>query len=144
MHKKLIEEATHEQLKDFLYDYLGMLKGTQPELYNEAEDILYRNLYGNHFNEWSLSCALSKLQNEDGTTGGHWTLEETSNAARSIGVRLEHYNEYDWNYTMNMLYSDFSKVVGRDANIIAKMAVAFLEDKDAPEGKAYKYWNAMK
>lgn len=43
---------------------------------------------------------------------------------------------------MNMLYSDFSDIVGSDAGIYAKMAKAYVDDPDAPEGKAYCLWKA--
>ena len=41
---------------------------------------------------------------------------------------------------MNMLYSDFTGVVGNDANIYLKMAKAYIDDPDASEGKVYCLW----
>jgi len=43
-----------------------------------------------------------------------------------------------------MLYSDYYGSVPNDVSMYAKMAKKFLEDKDAPEGKALKYYLAMK
>lgn len=143
MHKKMIEDATHEQLKEFARDYLSMLKGVSPESYKEAEDFLYREIYGCHFNEWKLKCALEKMENEDGTTGGHWTLEETTSVARQNGITFDHFNEYDWCYVMNVMYSDYYNTFSNEASTFVKLSKKFLMDKDAPEGKAYKYYVAM-
>jgi hypothetical protein len=51
--------------------------------------------------------------------------------------------KYDWFYTLNMIYSDYFGVIGSDVATTVKMAKAFLMDKDAPEGKAFKYYTAM-
>ncbi len=144
MHKKIIEEANVEQVKTFATDFLTMLKARDYELFKEAEDWLYRSIYGCHFSEWSLKEALSKMVNEDGTKGGHWNLEQTNQVAQSRGIGFSHFNEYDWNYVMNMIYSDYYGAVSNDLDVYAKLAKKFLTDKDAQEGKAYRYYQAMK
>lgn len=67
--------------------------------------------------------------NTDGTTGSHWTMNETE-SFRTIDVQ-----DYIWNVAMNMMYSDYYDVaVAYGANIpefYAEMAKAFLEDEDA-------------
>lgn len=143
MHKKLIDEATHEQLKEFTKDYLSMLKGTNQELYEEAENILYKEVYGCHFNKWLLDKALAKMENEDGTKGGHWTLDQTTGVANQNGITFDTFNEYDWCYVLNMVYSDYYNAVDNNLNTFVKMAKKFLMDKDAPKGKAYIYYKSM-
>lgn len=144
MHIKLIAEANLEQLRGFATEFISMLKTKDLDLYREAEDRLYRSLYGCHFSEWSLKHALDDMVNEDGTIGGHWTVEQTNQAARSIGINFTHINQYDWNYVMNMIYSDYFGSVPNELETYAKISKKFLFDKDAPEGKAYKYYIAMK
>lgn len=144
MHKMLIKEATNDQLREFADDALGMLKETNPETYETLELHLYKEIYGCHFNPWMLECATKNMINEDGTTGPHWTVEQTNSVAKNIGVMYSNYNEYDWNYVMNMLYSDYYGLGNADATFYGKMAKKFLEDKDGPEGKALKYYLAMK
>lgn len=144
MHKYLIKEATDDQVRNFIDDALGMIKETNHELYDTLEMHLYKEIYGCHFNSWMLECANSKLVNEDGTTGGHWNIDQTTSVAKNVGMILSNYNEYDWNYVMNMLYSDYYGLGNADANFYGKMAKKFLEDIDAPEGKALKYYLAMK
>lgn len=144
MHKKILKDATDEQLREFIDDALGMIKETNHDLYDTLEMYLYKEIYGCHFNAWMLECATKRMINEDGTSGPHWTVEQTSSVAKQNNLRLETYNEYDWNYTMNMLYSDYYGVVSNDVNVYYKLAKNFLDDKDAPEGKALKYYLAMK
>lgn len=144
MHKTLLKEASLEVMRGFMDKAFDELKVKDYEMYEELELDLYKEMYGCHFNEWLLNKALSNLENEDGTTGYHWDLGTTTQVAKNNGIEFNHFNEYDWCYTMNMLYSDYYKVVGNDANTYVKMAKAFLCDKDAPKGKALKYYMAMK
>ena len=144
MHKKILEAATPEQIKEFVRDTLSMLKATDKDLYDKLEMDLYKEVYGCHFNDWLLECALDKMQNEDGTMGGHWTLEQTNSVAKQNGILFTNFNEYDWNYVMNMMYSDYYGVVSNEVSSYVKLAKKFLMDKDAPSGKAYHYYMAMK
>ena len=88
--------------------------------------------------EWLLN-----MKNEDGTTGAHWSLEET-NSFKPEGV-----NDYCWECVMNMMYSDYYSVaVAHNCNtpeFYADMAEAFLFDKDAksPKSKVSAYYNCI-
>ena len=145
MHTKIIEEATLEQLKDFAYRAFDMLKRTVDEdTYEDIEMIMYKDVYGCHFNKWLLEKALKEMENEDGTMGGHWTLEQTTMVAKSNGIEFKNFNEYDWNYVMNMVYSDYYGVVPNETSSYVKLARKFLDDKDSTYGKALKYYLAMK
>lgn len=144
MHTRIIEDATIEELKDFAHYSLGMVKRIDEDVYDDIEMYLYKEVYGCHFTEWLLDKALSKMENADGTTGGHWKLADTTLVARNSGINFVHFNEYDWNYVMNMIYSDYYGVVPNEVSVYVKMARRFLEDKDAEEGKALKYYLAMK
>ncbi len=144
MHKYLIKEATDEQLRSFVDDALGMIKETNHELYDTLEMYLYKELYGCHFCEWMLEKAVSKMVNEDGTTGGHWNVIDTTAVARNNGITFDSFNEYDWNYVMNMMYSDYYGAVNNSVDSYMKLAKKFLMDKDAKEGKALHYYFAMK
>lgn len=144
MHSQLIKHASDVQLREFATDALTMIKETNDDLYEKLEMYLYKQMYGCHFTDWLLEKATSKFTNEDGTKGPHWTLEQTNNVARQNGISFEHFNEYDWNYVMNMMYSDYYGAVSNDVTTYYKMARKFLEDKDAREGKALAYYLAMK
>lgn len=144
MHKQLIKQATDEQLREFIDDALDMLKETNPKTYDDLEMHLYKEMYGCHFSDWMLEKALSKMLNKDGSTGGHWSVDQTNSVAKNLGVMFNDYNEYDWSYVMNMMYSDHYGSIPNDSATYGKLAKDFLEDKDAPYGKALIYYLAMK
>lgn len=144
MHKKIVKDASDEILREFVTDALSMLKETDKQVYDDLELFLYKKVYGCHFNEWLLEKASSEMQNEDSTKGFHWSLNDTKEVARQMNIQLDKYNEYDFCYVINMLYSDYYGSVPNDVSVYAKMTKKFLEDVDAPEGKALKYYLAMK
>ena len=76
----------------------------------------------------------AKMLNDDGTTGGHWTIAQTTAVAQSIGVKFDHISDYCWNVAMNMMYSDYCTVANKynvgTPEFYACMAKAFLFDKD--------------
>lgn len=143
MHTKMLEDATHEQLKSFLLDQFDELKRTMPELYEDMECELYEHIYGPHFTKWKYDWAVSKLENQDGTRGPHWTVPQVTDYAKSRGVEFTRFNEYDLAYVMNMVYSDYFGSVPDSTESYFKIAKAFIMDKDAPEGKAFLYYKAM-
>lgn len=143
MHTKMLEEATHEQLKSFLMDSFDELKRTMPELYEDMECELYEHIYGPHFTKWKYERAVGELDNKDGTKGAHWSVSDVNGYARSHGASYKGYNEYDLAYVMNMVYSDYYGAVSDSVDAYYRLALAFIEDKDAPEGKAFLYYKAM-
>lgn len=144
MHKKLLSEASPEVLKDFLFKMFDSLRDNNREMYEELEIELYKDVHGPHFVDWMLEKATRNMINEDGTIGAHWTVQQTNDVARNLGINFKEYNEYDWNYTMNMIYSDYYGAVQDDATVYAKMAKKFLQDKDSKDGKALCYYLAMR
>lgn len=143
MHTKMLEDATHEQLKSFVKESFDELKRSMPDLYDAMECELYQHIYGPHFNKWKYECASSELKNEDGTEGPHWSVEQITDYARSHGASYRNYNEYDFAFAMNMAYSDYYGAVPDGTESYFRIAKAFIEDKDAPEGKAFLYYKAM-
>lgn len=144
MHKRILKDASDEQIREFVTDYITMIGARDPDLYKVAEDWLYRKVYGCHFNEWVLEEALRSMENEDGTKGGHWSIRDTNDVARKYDIKLgDKYNEYDWNYVMNMVYSDYYGAIPDELNYYVQIAKKFLDDKDMPCGKAYKYYRSM-
>lgn len=90
--------------------------------------------------EWA-----SKLQNEDGSSGPHWTIEQTKRimAQRNLSIDPAEF----W-MAINLIYSDFSPVakkhgVGGNLDFYVDMAKAFLEDKDAGPNKIARYYECV-
>lgn len=87
-----------------------------------------------------IKCWNDNMMNTDGTKGGHWTVEQTSAVAASIGVCFDHVTDKEYNVTMNMMYSDYYDVAKKNnamtATFFGEMAKAFLFDPDG--GKPYE------
>ena len=86
------------------------------------------------------------MENDDGSMGAHWTLEQTTAVANSIGV---HVDPWVWYAALNMEYSDNFEVAqkyGLDRpEYYADLAKAFLFDKDGggPEAKIAGYYHGI-
>ncbi len=144
MHSTLIEEATHQQLKEFLHEQLDDLKEYDHELYEDMECDLYLKIHGPHFTSWKYEKAVAGMENEDGSHGPHWSVSQITDYARNHGVSFSKFNEYDFAFAMNMAFSDYYGSVQDTTETYFRIAKAFLDDKDAPEGKAFLYYKAMK
>lgn len=123
---------------------LAMIKEAHPDKYKEIKNDLYIAVNGYHFNEDMLKDALSTMINDDGTSAPKWSVQDTTQVAKSSGIVFTNFNEYDWNYVMNMIYSDYCDVLGSNTMSYVKMANKFINDKDAPDGKALRYALCMK
>ena len=86
----------------------------------------------------------AKMQNADGTTGAHWTPDQTSTVMAQKGFVFD---KPDFFAAINMMYSDYcgvAKTYGIDnANFYADLSAAFLHDKDAVPGKIVKYMDVI-
>jgi hypothetical protein len=106
----------------------------------------YEMEHGPHFNEEHARKAVMKMENEDGTRGQHWSLEETSALASQYGISLSgKFNRYDWYVALNMVYSDYYKVLlnitgSNNVKHYVEFAKAWLNDKDIDEGKMWYYY----
>lgn len=132
-------------LKDIALNLADALNELSPDKYNELVLQLHTKINGYHFSKETLELATSRLKNEDGSTGAHWTVEQTTAVAKNLGIDFANtnYNEYDWSYVMNMLYSDYFGVISNEASAYAKLARKFLEDKDAKDCKAFRYYTTI-
>lgn len=108
---------------------------------------MYEAINGPHFDEEHARYAVEEMENEDGTKGPHWTVEETTSVANQMGINLrsEKHNKWDWYVAMNMIYSDFYKAVvamtgGTNTKHFAELAKAWVSDKDISEGKMWHYY----
>lgn len=88
----------------------------------------------------------ANMQNADGTTGPHWTMEQTTAVAESMGIKAPVVPRWAWGVTMNMMYSDYYPVAVEFGlnrpEFYAALAKAFLCDKDGPgpENKLMAYY----
>ena len=107
----------------------------------------HERMYGPHFTEKCAMKVVAKMENEDGTTGQHWTINDTTTVANQYGISFNprKYNKYDWYVAMNMVYSDYYKFItntlhSNNIKYFVDLAKAWLEDKDIDEGKMWYYY----
>lgn len=86
------------------------------------------------------------MRNADGTTGPHWSMDQTNAIADGMGVQETEIPRWAWGVTMNMMYSDYYPVAVEFGlnrpEFYAALAKAFLLDKDGPgpERKLMAYY----
>lgn len=134
------DHAKEEEIYEHLWWGLCKLEHHDEDDFDKMMMKVHCVVYGPHFDEPMAKMAVSHMHNVDGSTGEHWTWEQTTGVANQYGIK--HYA--DWYYALNMLHSDLSNVMGGDANTYAKMAKAlYFDDPDMPEGKLFKQWLAV-
>jgi len=169
-YKKWLEKELYEEMeKPKIYQNYCMVSGLLRAI-NDIDEIVEHNDYTDIFKSEQYSEGAeekkftpemaydwtSKMKNEDGTTGAHWTMEQTTAVAEKMGIKFEHISPYCWFATMNMYYSDTSKILNEYhklqglteptaddyANFCALMAKSFLFDVDSvkPSEKLYFYY----
>lgn len=105
--------------------------------------------YGERLTDDELRAWLQRMDNADGTTGQHWTEDQTASIAAAIGVTFDHVTAEEFCAAMNMMYSDYYTVgvkYGVDRpEFYADLAKAFLFDKDgpAPSEKLAEYYHEV-
>lgn len=87
--------------------------------------------------EWMKS-----LKNEDGSSGPHWTMDQTKQVMTKRGFDCD---PIEWWAAMNAVYSDYAKVAKKhnvnNIDFYADLAKAWLYDTDAVDGKAAAYYH---
>ena len=85
-----------------------------------------------------------KMKNADGSTGEHWSFDQTYQLMKQRNIDCEPAEFYA---TMNMLWSDYGKVAEKfgltGVEFWAELSKAFLMDKDAEEGKLMLYYECI-
>ena len=124
-------------------ELLSDLKIENPKIEKIVMNDLYVSVFGEHFDMDTAYTAVSEMQNVDGTKGEHWDIDQTTSAAKQANIQFKKFNEYDFYYAINMLYSDYYNIFGDDSNSYIQLATAWLNDPDVPEGKAWRYYKKV-
>ena len=151
--KHYIEELKR-QLHEIMERPVTLGRAEEVVVYADAICALHK-LDDDHFREYTKMMEftredaekwVSHMENEDGTTGAHWTMEQTDAVANITGV---HAKSCVWWAAMNMMYSDYYDVARKfGVNVpefYAELARAFLMDKDGPgpEEKLCAYYRCI-
>lgn len=79
------------------------------------------------------------MENEDGSRGAHYDMQQIMSVADKHGVKFDEYSEKEFCIAVNMMYSDYCKVAkkyvspDKELAFFADLAKAFLDDEDGPE-----------
>lgn len=85
-----------------------------------------------------------KMKNADGSTGEHWSFDQTYQLMKQRNIDCDPAEFYA---TMNMLWSDYGKVAEKfgltGVEFWAELSKAFLMDKDAEDEKLMLYYECI-
>lgn len=136
MIREIIENGSKEQmirLEEVLSEAVCLLDERD---YAEIECEIHKILYGDHLGETMAKEWVRKMENKDGTQGGHWTPEQTDAVRRQYCPSADPWDFYS---VLNSVYSDYyNPKFGTD--IYAEMAADFIRDEDAKPGKTLYYY----
>lgn len=154
MGKEHYIEHLKEQLHEIMERPVTLGRAEEVTVYADAICALHK-LDEDHFREATKMMEftredaekwVSHMENEDGTTGERWTMEQTDAVANITGV---HVKSCVWWAAMNMMYSDYYGVAAKYGldrpEFYADLAKAFLMDKDAggAEEKMAGYYHGV-
>lgn len=93
---------------------------------------------------------MDNLENEDGTTGEHWSEQEVKQFAQKAGIKPDGYSEQTLYAATNMMYSDYCETLEKfgvhQPEVYICLAQDFLEDEDfkgSPEEKLALYYHCI-
>ena len=147
-------EQIKEQLHEIMERPVTLGHAEEVTVYANAICALYK-LGDDHFRESAKMMEFTEgdakewtanMQNADGTTGPHWTMEQTTAVAESMGIQAPVVPRWAWGVAMNMMYSDYYPVAVEFGlnrpEFYAALAKAFQLDKDGPgpEQKLMAYY----
>lgn len=144
-----IVECLSQQMDDKIAEKLNSYNSAYNAIcqWNEDEDPVKKSsdVPQDSFTMDTAKQWASKLQNEDGSKGPHWTVEQTKQIMAQRNLSL---NPTEFWMALNLIYSDFSPVakkhgVGGSLDFYVDMAKSFLNDKDAAPGKLSNYYNSI-
>ena len=140
MSKDIDEEKREEVLDALAFSVRELPKGQQFYLYMRLDLAINGPLFTKEQAQHAVAC----LENEDGTGGEYWTIEETTSALNSKGIKIEneHFNANDFYYMMNLSHAIIPDLGSSDMYI--KNALAWLRSKNSPHGIAKKIYYSLK
>lgn len=147
MHEKYIDKIIQStdndkmyELRDVLEDMIMYIKNTDEQIYSKIECDLYEIAEGKKLNEEKAMDWVYNMK-----PNARWTLNDIDNLMSNYEINLPRISAY---VVLNMLYSDFSDILGEDLNEetinrYIKAAEDWYYDEDAyrtEDEKIYYYW----
>lgn len=129
-----------------------VLKEKSPDVYGETMRDIHEVFCGPHYNEHFAKEDVSKMHHKSakGETvkGEHWTMEQIASVAKNMNIPNNaniwdvyvalHANWHDKEVKFNMWFG-----AECEQRIVEDAVNFYFMDLDAPEGKVWKYMDAM-
>lgn len=122
-----------EELGEMLEELIYGLKESHHEKYEKYKSELYELAYGKKLSE---DMAVDWV-NDMKPVGEYWTMEQTTNAMKSLGYN---FSMIDFYVVANMMINDYNDLTKDDEELALRLAYDWLNDVDAKEDKLYCYW----
>lgn len=111
------------------------------EMEHLPEGSMMRSSYHEPFTRQTAEEWVSRMQNSDGTTGQHWTLDQAQQLMNQRKINCDPVRFYT---ALNAVFSDFGAVAKKhgvsNVEFFADLAKAWLDDKDAVPDKLEAYY----
>lgn len=125
---------------------LENIREDDPEAYWRFLREAHEDIYGCHYNQAYAEYDLSNIHYTDSQgvnhEGPHWSLNEVLSVTRNK-VFPDRTSDADKWVAYNAAYADFCKRFS-DSEILDIAYLFYFADEDAPEGKIWRYMNAMR
>lgn len=124
------------ELKELMDAAICELKMVDKDAYMRFEYELQKLAHHCHMSEELAKAWTSKMINRDGTTGPHWTYEQTEQVRKDKGLT---YHPWDFYAALNMVYSDYYSPKFSIETYL-DLTKDWLDDEDAGKAKILKYY----
>ena len=138
---KEASEEQNEEAIEVLSDIMHDLQKRYPSYYAKYDQRLEEIYHHPAMSKEDAKYYVSHFVNKDGTTGAHWTMEQTKDY-QDAHESMADLNPICFYVAMNMMYSDYYQPA-RTTDTYAMLAKDFLEDKDGKPDKLQRYIKAM-
>lgn len=119
-------------------------KWEEKEYKTTATPMMYHANPSMPFDMAMADAWMAGLENEDGTKGPHWTIDQVKQVMAQKGWKEDPLRGW---VTLNLMYSDYFNTAKKsnvnNLDFYISMAKDFLSDKDAVEDKLSAYYNAV-
>lgn len=133
--EKIVDKGKAEDMRELshiLDKVVHHLKECDPEWYNKICLKLYEMAYGK-----VLTLEMAEEWVRSMKPMAKYTKEETDSIIKEKALNVNDINFYA---ALNMICSDYGKVIGEDLDKYVEFTMAFLNDEDAKPDKLYLYW----
>lgn len=140
--KNASEKASPEKMKewgDLFENLMETIKESHPDLYKKYYIEFYKINFGEHLDECLAKYWVDNMISSTGFKGEKFTKQDSDEIAKQLNLSFDGYNDWDWCAILNMVWSDYSQVIGNNMSMCQSIAKATIEDVDV-KNKAFNYF----